>query len=63
MKGFLNLGRGNDINIDVVNYIAVSNGRYFVKDIYGGSYEISKKTFDRAIKEFGKEILTKKENR
>lgn len=62
-KYFVRLGRGNKINYNVVDYIVVSKGRYFVKDIYTGSFEISEKLFKDALRRFGKEILTRKENR
>lgn len=61
--GFLNLGRGNKINKSLVDYVATSKGRYFVKDIYGGSYEVDRKHLEGIISVMGHGILKKKENR
>lgn len=61
--GFLNLGRGNKINKSLVDYVATSKGRYFVKDIYGGSCEVDRKHFEGIVSVMGHGILKKKENR
>ena len=60
---FLNLGRGSKINKSLVDYVATSKGRYFVKDIYGGSYEVDRKHLEGIVSVMGQGILKKKENR
>ena len=60
---FIRLGRGCSLNTSLVDYVAVVKGRYFVKDIYSGSYEVDKKHFNEIVKVMGPDILKKKENR
>ena len=45
---FIRLGKGNKINPDLVKDIVTSNGRYFIKDIYGLSFEVDKKRYFEA---------------
>lgn len=57
---FLRLGKGNKLNDSLVECITtVNNGykaRYFVKDIYGGSFEVDKKHYDEIKKFLGEDI-------
>jgi len=45
-KGFVSLGRGMTINETlVVDAVAGSNGRYFIKCKYGESYQVDRKHY------------------
>ena len=56
----IRLGKGNKINEQVIDYITFTNNgykaRYFVKDIYGGSFEVDKKHYDEIKKYLGEDI-------
>ncbi len=47
-KGFLSLGRGRSINDSLIKEVVVINGKYFVNDIYGMSYQVDKKHYKQA---------------
>ena len=53
---FIRLGRGNKINGDLVDYITHTKDRYFIKDVYGASFEVDKKHYEEARKYLGEEI-------
>ena len=53
---FIRLGKGNKINGDLVEYITHSKDRYFIKDVYGASFEVDKKHYLEAKKYLGEEI-------
>lgn len=53
-KGFISLGRGMTINKTLVADVISSNGRYFIKGVYGESYQVDKKHYERALKELSK---------
>lgn len=53
---FIRLGRGSKINDKLIDYIVCSKGRYFVKDVYGGSFEVDKKHFEEIKKYLGNDI-------
>ena len=53
-KGFISLGRGMTINSTLVADVIASNGRYFIKGVYGESYQVDKKHFERAKKQLGR---------
>lgn len=57
MTKFIRLGRGNKLNDTLVDKVVVSKNRYFVKDIYGGSYEVDEKHFKEIVKILGKDIV------
>ena len=50
-KGFVSLGRGMTINKSLVKEIVQVNNRYFVKGVYGESYQVDEKHYKKAIKE------------
>ena len=52
----IRLGKGNKINDKLIDYIVTSKGRYFVKDVYGMSFEVDKKHFDEIKKYLGEDI-------
>lgn len=53
MVQFIKLGRGNKLNISLVDKIIVSKeGRYFIKDMYNCSYEVDRKHYLEIIKIF-----------
>lgn len=56
---FIRLGKGNKINPDLVDYITTSKDRYFIKDIYGLSFEVDKKRYEEAKKYLGEEVERK----
>lgn len=47
-KGFVSLGKGMTINERLVKEVVNVNGRYFINDIYGLSYQVDKKHYKRA---------------
>lgn len=47
-KGFVSLGKGMTINERLVKEVVSINGRYFVNDVYGLSYQVDKKHYKRA---------------
>lgn len=53
---FIRLGKGNKINGDLVDYIVHTKDRYFIKDVYGISFEVDKKHYDEAKKYLGEDI-------
>ena len=57
MTKFIRLGKGSKINDSVIDKVVVSKGRYFVKDIYGGSFEVDKKHYLEIVKILGKDIV------
>ena len=57
---FIRLGKGNKLNDSLVDYITSvktpQKMRYFVKDVYGNSFEVDKKHYDEIIKYLGEDI-------
>ena len=53
-KGFVSLGRGMTINETLVKDLKQVNGRYFIYGVYGESYQVDKKHFERAKKVLNK---------
>lgn len=62
MKDFIHLGKGSSINENVVSFLSIVKGkekdRYFINDIYGGSYELNNSSFKKISKERDLEIVT-----
>ena len=54
VKGFISLGRGVTLNVNVVKAINESKGKYYVNDIYGMTYTIDEKHYKRALKVLNK---------
>ena len=54
VKGFISLGRGMTINETLVKDVVQNNGRYFILDIYGMSYQVDKKHYIQAKKDLNK---------
>ena len=49
-KWFIPLGRGMSLNKNLVSDMFVSNGKYLIKGVYGETYVVSQKNFERAKK-------------
>ena len=56
---FIRLGKGNKINDKLIDYITCSKNRYFVKDVYGLSFEVDKKHYDEIKMYLGEDIERK----
>ena len=53
-KGFISLGRGMTVNEKLVKELKQVNGRYFIYCVYGESYQVDKKHFERAQRVLGR---------
>lgn len=49
-KGFISLGRGMTVNQTLVKEVKQVNDRYYINCVYGESYQVDKKHFERAKK-------------
>lgn len=49
-KGFISLGRGMTINSSLVKELKTFNNRYYIYGVYGESYQIDKRHYERAMK-------------
>jgi len=53
-RGFVSLGKGMTMNVDLVKEVVNVNGKYFIRGVYGESYQVDKKHYIRA-----KELISK----